>query len=72
VAAARDVHVTVDVPHRARARSLHLHLRLPAGRRISGMTLAGSPYTRYDAQNELVDLSGRTGRILLRIRIGRA
>ena len=72
VAAARDVHVTVDVPHRARARSLHLHLRLPAGRRISGVTLAGSPYTRYDAQKELVDLSGRTGRIRLRVRIGRA
>ncbi len=63
------VHVTVDVPGRSSLETLALRVRLPRGSRMIGVTLDGRPYTRFDAQTETIDLSGRTGRLDLVVRV---
>jgi hypothetical protein len=50
-------------------RTLRLRLRLPEGRGIGGVTLDGHPYRRFDARAETIDLSGRTGRLSLVVRV---
>lgn len=60
-----SVHASVDVPGRAPPRTLELRLRLPPGRRITGVTVNGRPSARFDPAEETVDLSGRTGRLEL-------
>jgi hypothetical protein len=60
-ASASAVHATVDVPERARR--LTLRLRLPRGRRIAAVTLAGRPFHRLDAATATLDLTGLTGRV---------
>jgi hypothetical protein len=63
------VHVTVDVPARSSLGTLALRVRLPRGSRITGVTLDGRPYARFEAQTETIDLSGRTGRLDLVVRV---
>jgi hypothetical protein len=63
------IHAVVDVPRRSRPRALELRLRLPSGSRIAGITLGGRPYGRFDARTETIDLSGRTGRLDLVVRL---
>ena len=70
VSSARDLQAVVDVPRRARIRSLRLHLRLPAGRRVAAVTLDGRPYARFDARHEVIELSGEAGRLVLVVRTG--
>jgi hypothetical protein len=57
--------VSVDVPSRAPVPRLRLRLRLPAGKRISSVTLNGLPHTRFSSRTETIDLSGQTGRLTL-------
>jgi len=64
-----SVNVTVDVPTRGSLEALHLRLRLPRGNRISEVTLDGRPYRRFDVRTELIDLSGRSGRLNLVVRL---
>jgi hypothetical protein len=51
---------------------LHLRLRLPQGRRIDAVTLDGRPFRRFDAATGTIDLSGRTGSLLLRVSLRKA
>jgi hypothetical protein len=69
VASAHNLHVIVDAPQPARAASLRLHLRLPEGRRLARVTLDGRPYAKLDARREVIDLSGRSGRMVLSVQI---
>jgi hypothetical protein len=69
---ARSATVSVDVPRRRTPRSLSLRLRLPAGVGIGGVTLAGKPYRRFDADSGTIDLSGRRGTIDLSVVYRRA
>jgi hypothetical protein len=66
-ARARAADVTVETPRRARPRTLAIRLRLPAGTRIAAVTLAGKPYSRFDAATGTIDLSGRQGTLRLRV-----
>ena len=67
-AGAAEAHATVEVPSRARPRALRLRLRLPAGKRIVGVSLGGSPWTRFNASTGTIDLSGRMGTLDLEVR----
>jgi len=60
-----SVSVTANVPTRAVLRTLSLRLRLPRGNRIATVTLDGRRYRRFDPRAEAIDLSGRTGRLVL-------
>ena len=68
-ASAGAIHATVDVPERARR--LTLRLRLPRGRRIAAVTLAGRPFHRLDTATATLDLTGLTGRVDLVARLSR-
>lgn len=63
------VDVSVDVPDRAD--KVSLRLRLPRGERISGVTLAGRPFHRFDAAHATLDLSGLSGSRELVARLSR-
>jgi len=66
-----DVHVSVDVPGRSRLGALGLRLRLPRGDRITGATLAGRPFHRFEAVTETFDLPTRPGRLELVVQVER-
>jgi hypothetical protein len=59
--------VTLEPPTRTRPHSLALRLRLPGGKQIASVTLGGRPYGRFDAASSTIDLSGRNGRLQLRV-----
>jgi hypothetical protein len=63
------VRVRIDAPKRASLGTLSLRLRLPRASRIVGVTLGGRPYARFDARSETIDLSGRSGRLDLVVRV---
>ena len=60
--------VSLTVPPRRGLNSLRLRLRLPRGRRIEEVELAGQPYARFDRRTGTIDLSGRRGRLELVVR----
>ena len=62
-AGAQAVRVQLDVPSRLSG-ALRLRLRLPAGERVGGVTLAGAPFDRA-VRPETLDLSGLTGHVEL-------
>jgi hypothetical protein len=66
---ADGVRVRVDAPKRSSLGTLSLRLRLPRGSRVVGVTLGGRPYARFDARTETIDLSGRSGRLDLVVRV---
>jgi len=59
------VDASIDVPGRARPRTLALRLRLPAGERLGTVAVGGRPYARVDRTTATVDLSGLAGRVTL-------
>ena len=59
--------VSVEVPARAKPRTLRLRLRLPPGQRIANVTLSGRPYRRFDAATGTIDLSRQSGTLGLRV-----
>ena len=61
--------VTLEVPKRSVPADVSLRLRLPGGKRIGRVTLAGQPYGRFDRRTETIELSGRTGRLVLVARV---
>jgi hypothetical protein len=63
--------VTVETPKRSRPETLRLRLRLPAGGRITSVTLARRPYGRVDRATGTIDLSGLTGSLELRVGLRR-
>jgi hypothetical protein len=71
-AGASSADVAVEVPRRSRPRTLRLRLRLPDGKRITAVSLAGSPYRRFDAATGTIDLSGRAGSVHFRVGFRRA
>ena len=61
----RSARVTVDAPRRSSPATLSIRLRLPHGERLTAVTLAGRPWTRFDPRTGTIDLSGRTGALAL-------
>ena len=59
------VQVQVTVPKRVAPPALRLRLRLPVGKQITGVALAGKKFDRYEARSGTIDLSGLTGRLKL-------
>jgi hypothetical protein len=66
-AQAGSVQVSVQVPPRLGPGSLRLRLRLPAGRRITGVVVDGRSFDRFDAVSETIDLTGLKGRVRLAV-----
>jgi hypothetical protein len=67
-AQAAEVRAVVEVPRRSSPRTLKLRLRLPPGRRIGGVTLAGRPFGRLSRATQTLDLSRLSGRLELVVR----
>jgi hypothetical protein len=65
---AAAVGISLDVPAHPRPRTVRLRVRLPRPARITGVSLDGMPYSRFDHRTETIDLSGRGGRITLEVR----
>jgi hypothetical protein len=59
------VRVQLTVPRRVGPRTLSLRLRLPAGKRITGVAMGGRAFTRFDAGSGTIDLTGLKGRVSL-------
>jgi hypothetical protein len=65
-----SVNASVTAPDRAPPRTLKLRLRLPPGRRITGVSLDGRPITSFDRATGTIDLSGRRGTFELVVGFG--
>jgi hypothetical protein len=64
------VRATVDLPERLPPR-LVLRLRLPRGNRLGAVQVNGRPFSKLARSTATIDLSGRRGRIVLVVRVGR-
>ena len=67
----RSVRARLEVPRRARMRSLSLRLRRPGRQRITRVELDGRPFRHYDPVAETIDLTGHTGRLTLTVHFAR-
>jgi hypothetical protein len=65
---ARSVRLSIEVPERARGKTVLIRLRLPSGRRISEVAVDGRAFWRFDAGAETIDLTGKAGRHELAVR----
>ena len=61
----RSVRARVTVPRRLAPGTLKLRLRLPVGKRITGVSVDGRKFDRFDPGTGTIDLSGLTGRVSL-------
>jgi len=59
------VHVRLTVPSRVVPAALRLRLRLPLGKRITGVAVGGRAFERFDPRSGTIDLSGLKGRLNL-------
>jgi hypothetical protein len=62
-----SVSMSVEVPQSAALRTVRLRLRLPGGERMTGITLNGEPFRRFDPKTETIDLSGLSGSLWLQV-----
>jgi hypothetical protein len=60
-----SVRVQLSLPKRVVPQALRLRLRLPVGKRITGVALGGRKFERFDAGSGTIDLSGLRGRVTL-------
>jgi hypothetical protein len=68
-AGASSVSASVDLAGGPRPARLTLRLRLPPGREIRSVALAGRPYGRFDRATGTIDLSGRALPLELAVRV---
>ncbi len=59
----RTIRATVDLPSRSAPAQVWLRLRAPRGSRLTSVTVGGKPWTDFDPTNEVVRLTGMTGRV---------
>lgn len=59
------VRAVIDPPSRTRPTTLRLRLRLPAGTTMRALTLNRRAYARFDPRTSTIDLSGKTGHLVL-------
>ena len=57
------VHITMQMPDRNVASEVSLRLRVPGKKTIKSVTVNGKSYKAFDAADETIDLTGRTGRL---------
>jgi hypothetical protein len=65
-----SIEASIDAPER-RPAFLGLRLRLPRGVRLGRVEVGGEPYGRVDRATATIDLSGRTGSIVVEARVER-
>ncbi len=62
------VRASVTVPPRLSARDrLGLRVRTPAGRKLTRVTVNGEPHDKFDPASGTIDLTGRSGQLMLTI-----
>jgi hypothetical protein len=59
---------SVDVPSSPPPAALRLRVRLPAGKRLKQVLVAGRPYHGFDPARGTIDLSGRRGTVTIEAR----
>jgi hypothetical protein len=72
VAGVTTVRATIDVPSRSPIGSLTLRLRLPNGRRIASVELAGHPYSRFDDATGTITLTHLAGKLELLVHMAKS
>lgn len=60
-----SVRVSLDIPTRDPIKGVYLKLRLPNGKKITGVKLNGANYAKFDPTTEVIDLSGLKSKIEL-------
>lgn len=58
----------VDIPHRNSPKNVFLKLRLPGNKKIHEVTVNNKKYKLFDPKTEIIDLSGFTGEIRLKVK----
>jgi hypothetical protein len=61
-----QVMADLEVPSRTPIGSLQLRLRVPGGKQLIGVKVNGHPYTKFDSSTETIDLTGLTGKLIIR------
>jgi hypothetical protein len=61
------VSVSLELPPSTALHTLRLRLRLPSGERMTGITVNGARFRRFDAKSETIDLSGLRGSLWLQV-----
>jgi hypothetical protein len=56
----------LDVPSQKPIGNLQLRLRVPTNKHLIGAKVNGQPYTKFNASNETIDLTGLTGKLIIR------
>jgi hypothetical protein len=69
-ATADSVHASLDLPASAELRTQKLRLRVPGGRDLTQVLVAGRPYGRFDAHTGTIDLTGLPSNVELDARYG--
>jgi hypothetical protein len=69
-ATADSVHASLDLPASAELRTQKLRLRLPGGRHLTQVLVAGRPYGRFDTHTGTIDLTGLPSNVELDARYG--
>lgn len=58
---ANRLQINLDLPARTPTRSVTLRLRTPGRRVMTAVTINGQEYSRFDSENEMIDLSEYSG-----------
>ncbi|SDO38463.1 hypothetical protein SAMN04487897_11339 [Paenibacillus sp. yr247] len=56
----------LDVPSQRPIGNLQLRLRIPAHKQLIGVEVNGCPYTKFNSSTETIDLTGLTGKLIIR------
>lgn len=61
-----QVQAEIKLPGQNQSKGIHLRLRVPGGKKLTGVKLNGHPYTKFDPATETIDLTGLTGTLAIR------
>jgi hypothetical protein len=60
-----QVMADMDIPSQKPIGNLQLRLRVPANKQLIGVEINGQPYTKFNASEETIDLTGLTGKLII-------
>jgi hypothetical protein len=61
-----QVMADLDIPSQKPIGNLQLRLRVPANKQLIGVKVNGQPYNKFNASTETIDLTGLTGKLIIR------
>ncbi|HHW32279.1 MAG TPA: hypothetical protein GXX20_11525 [Clostridiaceae bacterium] len=61
------IDASVTIPDRDPISNIYLKVRVPVGYTIKNVTINGLPWNNYNAEKEIIDLTGKTGELNIKI-----